>query len=46
MDAAGHVRIKSKQRTKVLLFHEKALANRTIPLSNRTKVQKFVIGSG
>ena len=28
----------SKERTKVLLFYEKAFANRTIRLSNRTKV--------
>ena len=28
----------SKERTKVLLFYEKAFANRTIRLSNRTNL--------
>ena len=28
----------SKERTKVLLFHEKAFSNRTIRLSNRTNL--------
>ena len=36
----------SKERTKVLLFHEKAFANRTIRLSNRTKVTDYITACG
>ena len=35
----------SKERTKVLLFYEKALSNRTNLLSNRTNLPFFVTDS-
>jgi len=36
----------SKSAAKVLLFYEKALSNRTIRLSNRTKVTDYITACG
>ena len=47
MMATGHVgEIISKSNAKVLLFYEKAFANRTIRLSNRTKVTDYITAYG
>jgi hypothetical protein len=47
MHATGHVgEIISKSNAKVLLFYEKAFANRTIRLSNRTKVTDYITAYG